>query len=130
MAVLQEFRYRAIDPRGGAIVRGTLEAATEAAVTSKLKAQGLTPLEVVEVSKTGLNMEIKVPGLTKHVKAKSLAIFSKQMAGLINAGLPLMRTLSILIEQSRRIVLSFLDFLNSGWYSLFPLSLRSTPTTP
>lgn len=100
MAVVQEFRYRAIDPRGGAMVKGTLEAATEAAVTNKLKAQGLTPLEVIEVSKTGLNMEIKVPGLTKHVKAKSLAIFAKQMAGLINAGLPLMRTLSILIEQS------------------------------
>lgn len=100
MAVVQEFRYRAIDPRGGAVVKGTLEAATEAAVTNKLKAQGLTPLEVIEVSKTGLNMEIKVPGLTKHVKAKSLAIFAKQMAGLINAGLPLMRTLSILIEQS------------------------------
>lgn len=100
MAVVQEFRYRAIDPRGGAVVKGTLEAATEAAVTNKLKAQGLTPLEVIEVSKTGLHMEIKVPGLTKHVKAKSLAIFAKQMAGLINAGLPLMRTLSILIEQS------------------------------
>ncbi|GAB3604439.1 type II secretion system F family protein [Microbacterium aureliae] len=100
MAVLQEFRYRAIDPRGGAVVKGTIEASTEASVTTKLKAQGLTPLEVIEVSKTGLNMEIKIPGLTKHVKAKSLAIFAKQMAGLINAGLPLMRTLSILIEQS------------------------------
>jgi type II secretory pathway component PulF len=100
MAVLQEFRYRAIDPRGGAVVKGTIEAATEAAVTSKLKAQGLTPLEVIELSKTGLNMEIKIPGMTRHVKAKSLAIFAKQMAGLINAGLPLMRTLSILIEQS------------------------------
>ncbi len=100
MAVLQEFRYRAVDPRGGAVVKGTIEAASEAAVTSKLRAQGLTPLEVIELSKTGLNMEIKVPGFTRHVKAKSLAIFAKQMAGLINAGLPLMRTLSILIEQS------------------------------
>lgn len=100
MAVLQEFRYRAVDPSGGAVVKGTIEAATEAAVANKLKAQGLTPLEVIEVSKTGLNMEIKLPGLTKHVKAKSLAIFAKQMAGLINAGLPLMRTLAILIEQS------------------------------
>jgi type II secretory pathway component PulF len=100
MAVLQEFRYRAIDPRGGAVVKGTIEAATEAAVTGKLKAQGLTPLEVIEMSKAGLHMEIKIPGITRHVKAKSLAIFAKQMAGLINAGLPLMRTLSILIEQS------------------------------
>lgn len=100
MAVLQEFRYRAVDPRGGAVVKGTIEASSESAVTNKLKAQGLTPLEVIELSKTGLNMEIKVPGFTRHVKARSLAIFAKQMAGLINAGLPLMRTLAILIDQS------------------------------
>ena len=100
MAVVQEFRYRAVDPRGGAVVKGTIEATSEAVVTNKLKAQGLTPLEVIELSKTGLNMEIKIPGLTRHVKAKTLAIFAKQMAGLINAGLPLMRTLAILIDQN------------------------------
>ncbi|QKJ19696.1 type II secretion system F family protein [Microbacterium hominis] len=100
MAVVQEFTYRAVDPRGGAVVKGTIEAASEAAVTTKLKAQGLTPLDVSAVSKTGLQMEIKIPGLTKHVSAKNLAIFAKQMSGLINAGLPLMRTLAILIEQT------------------------------
>ncbi|KQZ84609.1 pilus assembly protein PilC [Microbacterium sp. Root166] len=45
-------------------------------------------------------MEIKLPGLTKHVNPKTLAVFARQMAGLINAGLPLMRTLSILIDQT------------------------------
>src|ERR671913_2001998 len=100
MAVVQEFHYRAIDPRGGAVVKGVLEAPTESAVTGKLKAQGLTPLEVTLKSKTGLNRDIKLPGGTKHVKARSLAVFSRQMAGLINAGLPLMRTLTILIEQT------------------------------
>ena len=100
MAVLQEFHYRAVDPRGGGVVKGVIEAPTESAVTGKLKAQGLTPLEVTLKSKTGLNREIKLPGGAKHVSAKSLAVFSRQMAGLINAGLPLMRTLSILIEQT------------------------------
>lgn len=100
MAVTQEFVYRALDPRGGAILKGTIEAGTEAAVTSKLKAQGLTPLEVTLKSNTGLNREIKLPGITKSVSAKSLAIFARQMSGLINAGLPLMRTLTILIEQT------------------------------
>ncbi len=100
MAVVQEFVYRAVDPRGGAVVKGTIEAASESAVTGKLKAQGLTPLEVTLKSNTGLNREIKLPGATKHVSARTLAVFSRQMAGLINAGLPLMRTLSILIEQT------------------------------
>ncbi|GAA1468033.1 type II secretion system F family protein [Microbacterium thalassium] len=100
MAVVQEFRYRAVDPHGGAVVKGTIEAASESAVGAKLRAQGLTPLDVVAVSKSGLNMEIRIPGFTKHVSSKNLAIFAKQMSGLINAGLPLMRTLSILIEQT------------------------------
>lgn len=100
MATVQEFVYRAIDLRGGSVVKGTIEAASESAVAGKLKAQGLTPLEVTLKSNTGLNREIKLPGSTKHVSARTLAIFSRQMAGLINAGLPLMRTLSILIEQT------------------------------
>lgn len=100
MAVLQEFVYRAIDPRGGAVQKGTIEAQSEAVVTSKLKAQGLTPLEVTLKSKTGLNREIKLPGSGRPPSAKTLAVFARQMAGLINAGLPIMRTLTILIEQT------------------------------
>ncbi len=100
MAVVQEFVYRAVDPRGGSVVKGTIEAASESAVTGKLKAQGLTPLEVTLKSNTGLNRDIKLPGATKTVSARTLAVFTRQMAGLINAGLPLMRTLAILIEQT------------------------------
>lgn len=100
MAVVQEYVYRAVDPRAGSVVKGVVEGPSESAVTGKLKAQGLTPLEVALKSKTGLNREVKLPGATKSVSARNLALFSRQMAGLINAGLPLMRTLSILIEQT------------------------------
>jgi type IV pilus assembly protein PilC len=100
MALLEEYNYRAVDMAGGAIVKGTLEAAGENAVTAKLRAQGLTPLEVTLTSKTGLNRDISVPGFERRVKVGTLAVFAKQMAGLINAGLPLMRTLTILIEQA------------------------------
>lgn len=100
MALVEEYTYRAVDATGGAVVKGTLEAVSENAVAAKLRAQGLTPLEVSLTSKTGLNREITIPGMQRRVKVASLAVFSKQMASLINAGLPLMRTLSILIEQS------------------------------
>ncbi len=100
MAVVQEFVYRAVDPRGGDVVKGTIEGASESVVSGKLKAQGLTPLEVTLKAKTGLNRDLKLPGASKHVSARTLAVFSRQMAGLINAGLPLMRTLSILIDQT------------------------------
>lgn len=100
MALIQEFVYRALDTAGGGIVKGTLEAASDSAVINKLRAQGLTPLDVSPLSKTGLNREISIPGFSKKVKADTLAVFTKQMAGLINAGLPLMRTLGILVEQA------------------------------
>jgi type IV pilus assembly protein PilC len=100
VALIQEFAYRAVDATGGSIVKGTLEAASETAVANKLRAQGLTPLHVAAVSKTGLNREISIPGFKRKVKAETLAVFTKQMAGLINAGLPLMRTLGILVEQA------------------------------
>ncbi|WP_307725256.1 type II secretion system F family protein [Microbacterium saccharophilum] len=100
MPLIEEYTYRAIDAKGGGVVKGSIEAASESAVASKLRAQGLTPLEVALTSKTGLNREISIPGLEKTVKAEVLAVFAKQMAGLINAGLPLMRTLTILIEQA------------------------------
>lgn len=100
MALVEEYTYRAIDAAGGGIVKGTLEASGANGVTAKLRAQGLTPLEVTLTSKTGLNAEVSIPGFEKRVKVGTLAVFSKQMAGLINAGLPLMRTLSILIDQA------------------------------
>lgn len=100
MAIVEEYTYRAVDAAGGAIVKGTIEAGSEGAVTQKLRAQGLTPLEVSLTSKTGLNQDISIPGFEKRVKVGTLAVFAKQMSGLINAGLPLMRTLSILIEQA------------------------------
>jgi len=100
VALIEEYAYRAIDRAGGGTIKGTMEASSTNAVVAKLHAQGLTPLEVSPVSKTGLNQDISIPGFEKRVKVKSLAVFAKQMAGLINAGLPLMRTLTILIEQT------------------------------
>lgn len=100
MSLVEEYTYRAVDATGGGVVKGTIEASSEHAVASKLRAQGLTPLEVGLTSKTGLNREITIPGFAKRVKVGTLAVFAKQMAGLINAGLPLMRTLAILTEQA------------------------------
>jgi len=100
MSVVQEFVYRALDLRNGSVVSGTIEAASESAVASKLKAQGLTPLDVALRARTGLNREIALPRSAAHISARTLAIFSRQMAGLVNAGLPLMRTLSVVIAQT------------------------------
>jgi type IV pilus assembly protein PilC len=97
---LEEYQWRAAAARGDAVVSGTLEAASENAVIARLRAQGLTPLMVVAKSKTGLNAEISIPGFEKRVGVKDLAVFAKQFAGLIHAGLPLMRALAIIADQT------------------------------
>ena len=95
---VEDYTYRAVGASGGAVVKGTMEAASANAVIGKLRAQGLHPLEVVPTSKTGLNQEI--PWFEKRVKLDDLAVLTNQLAGLINAGLPLLRALAVLIEQT------------------------------
>jgi type IV pilus assembly protein PilC len=96
---LEEYQWRAVSV-AGAEAKGSLEAASESAVIAKLRAQGLSPLSVVPLSKTGLNRDIAIPGFEKRVATKDLAVFAKQFAGLIHAGLPLMRALAILSDQT------------------------------
>lgn len=96
---LEEYQWRAVSALGGE-TKGTLEAASASAVIAKLRAQGLMPLSVAPVSTTGLNREISIPGFEKRVATKDLAVFAKQFAGLIHAGLPLMRALAIIADQT------------------------------
>lgn len=96
---LEEYQWRAVSV-AGAEAKGTIEAASEGAVVAKLRAQGLLPLSVVPLSKTGLNRDVAIPGFEKRVATKDLAVFAKQFAGLIHAGLPLVRALAILADQT------------------------------
>lgn len=100
MALAQEYAYQALDLATSQTVKGTMDASSDSAVAAKLRAQGLTPLNVALVAKTGLHREIALPRLRRGVPAKTLAIFSRQMSALVNAGLPLLRTLTVLAEQA------------------------------
>jgi type IV pilus assembly protein PilC len=99
MATAVEYTYQAVD-QAGKKVTGKLEAMSSEAAVHQLRARGLTPLGVSELSKTGLNTEIRIPGMEKNVKSDVLAVFANQLAGLLNAGLPLLRALTVLIAQS------------------------------
>lgn len=92
-----EYTVRAKD---GKIVKGKIEAPSESAVAQRLRGMGTAPLSINEVSTTGLNAEISIPGLSDRVGLKDLAIMARQMATMINAGLSLLRALQILAEQT------------------------------
>ncbi|MDQ1542757.1 MAG: type pilus assembly protein PilC, partial [Actinomycetota bacterium] len=86
----------------GKIVKGHLDGSSEAAVAGRMRTMGLSPIEIVEsATGTGLSKEIKIPGLSKGVGLKDLAVMSRQMATMIGAGLTLLRTLTILSEQTQ-----------------------------
>jgi type IV pilus assembly protein PilC len=97
-ATLHKYEYQVRD-RNGRIVEGELEGDSAEAVATKLKSMGYSPLQIDEVKTTGMNMEINVPGMNR-VKLKDLAIFSRQFATMINSGLPLIRALTILVDQT------------------------------
>lgn len=92
------FEYVVRD-RGGNVVTGRIDAPTEAAVASRLTSLGYSPLSVSEVAQTGLQREINLPGANK-VKLQDIAVMSRQMATMISAGLSLLRTLTILAQQT------------------------------
>jgi type IV pilus assembly protein PilC len=84
----------------GKLIKGKLEAATESAAVDRMRTMGLSPIKVTEaVAGTGLNREIEIGG-GKRVGLKDLAILSRQAATMVSAGLSLLKTLSILADQT------------------------------
>ncbi len=94
------FEY-SVRNRDGKIVKGRIDAPTQAAVANRLRQMGLATLSIAEVSTTGMQQEIHLPGFRRdRVSLKDLAVMSRQMATMVSAGLSLIRTLSILAEQT------------------------------
>jgi type IV pilus assembly protein PilC len=97
---VRPFEYKARNT-DGKIVKGRLEASSEGAVVDKLRTMALAPVEVKEsLGGTGLSREISLGSFGKGVDLKSLAVFSRQMATMVSAGLSLIKTLSILSDQT------------------------------
>jgi type IV pilus assembly protein PilC len=90
------YDYKVRD-RAGKVVTGQLVGDSESLVMTKLREMGMTPVEVKKAN-AGLKMEINLrPG---HVKLKHLAVFSRQFATMVNSGLPILRALAILADQT------------------------------
>ena len=100
MANAQAFAYTGRNA-AGKLVKGRVEAPTESAVASRLRGMGVSPVTITEAAAaSGLQRDIVIPGFTKQVTLKDLAIMSRQMATMIGSGLSLLRTLTILAEQT------------------------------
>lgn len=125
---MPSFEYKALDAQGRESV-GTLEAASQGEAVTALRQAGYFPTSVVEAGKApkpkakgGKVAKAKTPAAPaapgakkslgsftlfqrKTVKAKTLMVFTRQLATLIDAGLPLLRGLNVLAKQEKDLVL-------------------------
>ncbi len=92
------FAFRAMDTAGAATA-GELEAASKAQVSEQLRQRGLIVLDVSEKS-TPLKLE-KLLTRWKGVDKRELAVFSRQFATLVASGMPMIRSLQTLEEQTQ-----------------------------
>ena len=123
---MPKYSYVAMDSRGKE-TKGTLEVATQSEAISRVKEMGFFPTKIVEVDKEkpdkkaktggkpkagakgakkgGMSINIKIPGLSGRVKSKVLTTFTRQLATLVDAGLPLLRGMRVLEKQERNVTL-------------------------
>src|SRR3990172_3915133 len=91
------FRYSAKDPTGR-VIAGTIEADNDAVVVDRLREMGFF-ITNLERARERRDVGEIFQGLF-GVGLKDLAIFSRQFATMVNAGLSLVRVLSILEQQT------------------------------
>lgn len=95
---MSEYSYRALDKQGKP-KSGVIEATDESAARSSLTRLDLRPISISK--KSSLNPDISEwLNIGAKVKLKDLVIFTRQLATMINAGVPLVRSLSTLQNQT------------------------------
>lgn len=96
------FRYEAVDA-GGATRKGVVNADSPRAARADLRTQGLTPLSVeaiaAQVDESGA---ARSRGIGERLSQVELALFTRQLASLLEAGLPLEQAFTALLEQAER----------------------------
>lgn len=93
------FLWQGVGPRGETL-QGEMEAATRDAVITRLRAQRIRPKTNRIREKGRFDQDIKIPGLGQKVAAKEVVIFTRQLATMIDAGLPIVQALDILAQQT------------------------------
>ena len=97
------YKYTAKDAAGKPN-NGTLYAANHAAAVADLNHRGLTPITLIQTDsndkKNSLSSLFATLPFTNRVKTQDKVIFSRQLATMVAAGVPIARALNILQEQT------------------------------
>jgi type IV pilus assembly protein PilC len=92
---MSTYSYLALDPRG-ARAKGEVDGENADVVTDLLRQRGMIPLSV-DLKRAAWNLEIK---LLERIKARDMVVFSRQFATMISSGMTVLRSLSVLEQQT------------------------------
>jgi type IV pilus assembly protein PilC len=112
---MQTFNYKARDASANKIVKNTVQAQSEAEAAKLLMAQNIVPLEIKPVAaRSGL-----LSAFGSRISSKDRVIFTRQLATMINAGLPLAQSLSTVEDQTnskalKRVIGEVVGNVNGG----------------
>ena len=93
------YSFEALQPDGKPR-KGVLEADTARAARAQLRAQGLAPLQVEAISAGDAQKAQGTAQRQRAFNSTQLAVWTRQLAGLIAAGLPLERALAALADEA------------------------------
>lgn len=93
---MKKFIYQARDTSSNKIVKATVQADSETAAAKLLMAQGFVPLDIRESNEDN-GFFARLSG---RITAKDKIVFTRQLATLIGAGLPLSQSLHTVLEQT------------------------------
>ncbi len=123
------YKFEALTAEGKTTT-GLLEADNAKAARAQLRAQALVPMEVKQVAASGTGNQAAFSGKRRVFSATSLAVWTRQLAGLVGSGLPLERALTALADEAedprqRELVAHLRSEVNSG--SPFAQALATAP---
>ncbi len=112
---MPSYVYEAID-EAGAAVSGDVDASSEVAAAEKVRRMGYTPVKLQPVRRSLFSDLLQYE---KPVSLGDLGLFTRQLASMLNAGIPLIRALYALGEQSsnptlKKVVAEIADSVEAG----------------
>ena len=96
------FRYEAVDPKG-VNKKGVVTADSARAARSDLRAQNLVPVLVEQIANQTGDRKRGKSIFGEYLSTVELALFTRQLSSLLEAGLPLEQAFSALLEQAERV---------------------------
>jgi type IV pilus assembly protein PilC len=94
---VKKFTYEARDQSTNKITKASIQANSESAAARLLIDQGFTPLNIKEKSED----DNFITNLAGRITTKDKIVFTRQLATLIGAGLPLTQSLNTVLEQTQ-----------------------------